>query len=96
MPTTREWASFDTEFARIFCVEAVNCWFLTLVTTRPLRVLYFDGSSATKNGDGPIDTQDLLTWGAVLPERATVPWDYERLHRLCDLGNSIGIDAYIR
>ncbi|KAJ7034697.1 hypothetical protein C8F04DRAFT_1100677 [Mycena alexandri] len=97
VPTTREWASFDSEFARIFCAEPVDCWFLTLVTTRPLRVLYFDGSSATKNGDGPIDTQDLLTWGAVLPERAkSVPWDYERLHRLCDLGDSIGIDAYIR
>ncbi|KAJ7186772.1 hypothetical protein C8R46DRAFT_1057992 [Mycena filopes] len=93
VPTTREWASLDSEFARIFCAED-DCWILTLVTTRPLRVLYFDGSSATKNGDGPIDTQDLLSWGAVLPER--VSWDYERLRRLCELGDSLGFDAFVR
>ncbi|KAF7328987.1 J domain-containing protein [Mycena venus] len=68
----------------------VECWILTLVTTRPLRVLYFDGSSATKMPDGPMDTQDLLAWGAVLPERATVEWEYERLNRMCD---TLGFDA---
>ncbi|KAF7328985.1 J domain-containing protein [Mycena venus] len=90
VPTGREWAATDSEFARVFCVEPVECWLLTLVTTRPLRVLYFDGSSANKMPDGPMDTQDLLAWGAVLPERATVEWEYERLNRMCD---TLGFDA---
>ncbi|KAJ6510448.1 hypothetical protein C8R45DRAFT_964130 [Mycena sanguinolenta] len=93
VPIAREWAAIDSEFARLFCLEPVNCWLLTLVATRPLRVLYFDGSSATKMPDGPMDTQDLLAWGAVLPERATQDWEYKRLNRLCD---TLGFDAYVR
>ncbi|KAF8170745.1 hypothetical protein K438DRAFT_2024317 [Mycena galopus ATCC 62051] len=93
VPSAREWVATDTEFARIFCAEPINCWLLTLVATRPLRVLYFDGSSATKMPDGPMDTQDLLTWGAVRPERATLEWEYVRLNRLCD---TLGFDAYVR
>lgn len=86
----------DIEFARVICLDSEPCWLLTLVTTRPLRVLYFDGSSATKNPDGPMDSQDLVTWGAVMPERATLEWEYPRLHRLCDLAGTLGIDAYVR
>ncbi|KAF7361293.1 J domain-containing protein [Mycena sanguinolenta] len=93
IPRAREWASFDSEFARLFCLEPVNCWVLTLVATRPLRVLYFDGHSATKIPDGPMDTQDLLAWGAVRPERATLEWEYKRLNRLCD---TLGFDAFVR
>ncbi|KAJ7916575.1 hypothetical protein B0H13DRAFT_2269906 [Mycena leptocephala] len=43
--------------------------------------------------DGPMDVQDLLSWGAVIPERASEAWEYERLHRLCDLADTLGIDA---
>ncbi|KAJ7902722.1 hypothetical protein B0H14DRAFT_1145388 [Mycena olivaceomarginata] len=93
VPTAREWAATDSEFARLFCVEPEDCWLLTVVTTRPLRVLYFDGSSANKMPDGPMDIQDLLIWGAVHPERANPDWEYERLNRLCD---TFGFDAYIR
>ncbi|KAJ6617953.1 hypothetical protein B0H10DRAFT_2031473 [Mycena sp. CBHHK59/15] len=98
-PDSPEWAATDPEFARVFCSEPpenLECWILTLVVTRPLRVIYFDGSSATKMPDGPMDSQDLLAWGAVLPEKATVKCEYERLHRMCDLGRELGIDAYIR
>ncbi|KAJ7074538.1 hypothetical protein C8F01DRAFT_1242771 [Mycena amicta] len=95
VPTAREWASTDPEFARIFCQEQPEeCWLLTLVTVRPLRMLYFDGSSATKRPDGPMDTQDLIAWGAVLPERSTVEWEYERLDRMCDWGQETGFDAF--
>ncbi|KAJ7262766.1 hypothetical protein B0H12DRAFT_1209541 [Mycena haematopus] len=93
IPNAREWAATDSEFARLFCLNPVNCWLLTLVATRPLLVLYFDGSSAAKMPDGPMDTQDLLTWGAVRPERATLAWEYKRLNRLCD---TLGFDAYVR
>ncbi|KAJ7485239.1 hypothetical protein B0H11DRAFT_2173093 [Mycena galericulata] len=94
-PTTSEWVAPDSEFARMFCADD-SCWIHTLVATRPLRVLYFDGSSAIKMPDGPMDTQDLLIWGAVLPERGTIEWEYERLHRLCEFGHTLGIDAFLR
>ncbi|KAJ7262776.1 hypothetical protein B0H12DRAFT_307465 [Mycena haematopus] len=40
-----------------------------------------------------MDTQDLLTWGAVRPERADWTWEYTRLNRLCD---TLGFDGYVR
>ncbi|KAJ6562383.1 hypothetical protein B0H19DRAFT_1219963 [Mycena capillaripes] len=96
IPSTPEWVATDAEFARFYCLDLEQCWLLTLVTTRPLRVLYFDGSSGIKAPDGRMDTQDLLIWGAVLPERATIEWEYERLRHLCELANELGVDAYIR
>ncbi|KAJ6587499.1 hypothetical protein DFH09DRAFT_1074731 [Mycena vulgaris] len=50
------------------------------VATRPLKVLYFDGSSAANmpaEGAGTLDAQDLLVWGQVdasrwLDERARI------------------------
>ncbi|KAJ7262774.1 hypothetical protein B0H12DRAFT_970811, partial [Mycena haematopus] len=95
IPSVREWVATDSEFARLFCYSdtSVRCWLLTLVATRPLHVLYFDGSSAVKMPNGPMDAQDLLTWGAVHPERATLAWEYTRLNRLCE---TLGFDGYVR
>ncbi|KAJ7673482.1 hypothetical protein B0H17DRAFT_1083150 [Mycena rosella] len=98
LPLGANGSPIDPEFARLFCNHddlGGPCWILTLVTTRPLRVLYFDGSSATKMPDGPMDTQDLLAWGAVLPKRATLSWEYRRLDRLCNMGDPLGFDAYV-
>ncbi|KAJ7076541.1 hypothetical protein B0H15DRAFT_863643 [Mycena belliarum] len=92
-PTASEWVSTDPEFGRLFCTKIESCWLLTFIATRPLRVLYFDGSSATKAPDGPMDTQDLLAWGVVSPECANVSWEYRRMERLCSMG---GFDAYVR
>ncbi|KAF5340185.1 hypothetical protein D9758_014985 [Tetrapyrgos nigripes] len=39
-----------------------DCWFITLVTTRELRVLYFDGSSAAKMIGGSMDSQDAFAY----------------------------------
>ena len=44
-------------------VSEEGCWHLTFATTRPLKLLYFDGNSAAKLSDGPLDSQDFLTWG---------------------------------
>ncbi|KAJ7641340.1 hypothetical protein FB45DRAFT_825512 [Roridomyces roridus] len=95
-PTASEWVAFDPEFARVFCDDPGPCWVHTLAATRPLRVLYFDGSSATKMPDGPMDAQDLLAWGTVLPDRATVEWEYERMNQLCQFGNKTRVDALVR
>ncbi|KAF7290565.1 J domain-containing protein [Mycena indigotica] len=107
VPTSAEWVSLDPEFARFYCDPLtgppppeplpgpVECWFLTLVASQPLSVLYFDGSSATKNADGPMDTQDIVAWAAVLPERHNNDYEYERLDRMCDWGREAGFDAFI-
>ncbi|KAF7293221.1 J domain-containing protein [Mycena chlorophos] len=97
IPSSGEWTALDPEFSHIYCFdEPEKCWLLTLVTTRPLQVLYFDGSSATKSPDGTLDTQDLLTWGAVFPDRLNREWEYARLDALCEWGRETGFDAFLR
>jgi hypothetical protein len=73
----------------------VGCWQLTMVATRPLRVLYFDGSSAANIKDeGTMDAQDLLIWGHIDPAR----WvdDRARINDLCTWGQEFGLDGYVR
>ncbi|KAF7365934.1 hypothetical protein MVEN_00468700 [Mycena venus] len=98
--TVPEWTATDPEHSFPFCGGWLNgtipgCWQLTLVATRPLKVLYFDGSSAAKieNG-GTLDTQDLLVWGKVDPAR----WvdERERIDDLCARGKEFGLDGYLR
>ena len=65
-----------------------------MITNRPLKVLYFDGSSAAKFLGGPMDSQDVLIWGEVKPE-----WIYEeqkRLDSLCAWGKQYEIDGFVR
>ncbi|KDR78591.1 hypothetical protein GALMADRAFT_244036 [Galerina marginata CBS 339.88] len=96
-PMVPEWTATDPEHSYIFCDGLENgrdCWHLTLVVTRPLKVLYFDGSSAAKLVGGPMDSQDLVAWGEVKPN-----WTFnekQRITDLCDWGKKFGIDGYLR
>jgi hypothetical protein len=66
-----------------------------MVATRPLKVLYFDGSSAANLRDaGTLEAQDLLVWGKFDPER----WvdERERIDDLCAWGKDFSIDGYLR
>ncbi|KAJ7479702.1 hypothetical protein FB451DRAFT_1338595 [Mycena latifolia] len=103
VPTVPEWSSTDPEHAYHFCggpptnETRAGCWQLTFVVARPLKVLYFDGSSAAnmKAGDGgTLDAQDLLVWGAVDPAR----WldERARINGLCAWGREFGIEGYVR
>ncbi|KAF7299488.1 hypothetical protein MIND_00898900 [Mycena indigotica] len=71
-----------------------GCWQLTIVTTRPLNVIYFDGSSAANMKDGTLDTQDILAWGKAKPDR----WldERERIDDLCAWGKIYGVDGFLR
>jgi hypothetical protein len=92
IPRSPEWAAIDPELAYHFCnatPEDVGCWFLTLATTRPLRVLYFDGSSAAEFPGGPLDSQEIL-----LPGKRYN--DVERINDLCRWGEQYGIDGFVR
>ncbi|KAF9526534.1 hypothetical protein CPB83DRAFT_770152 [Crepidotus variabilis] len=103
IPTIPEWTSVDPEHSHLFCsIESGKidknatreCWHLTLVVTSPLKVLYFDGSGAAKMWGGPMDSQDLVAWGGVQPNRTFDEW--VRIVDLCDWGKEFEIDAFVR
>ena len=86
----------DPEHSMLFCRNAEGeegCWHLTLITTKPLKVLYFDGSSAAKIPFGTMDAQDLVAWGKIRPD-----WynELQRLQGLCAWGKKYGIDGFVR
>ncbi|KAF9460356.1 hypothetical protein BDZ94DRAFT_1311611 [Collybia nuda] len=96
IPTTPDWVATDPEHSYHFCRgrEDVGCWQLTLMTTRPLNVLYFDGSSAGKMEGGPMDSQDMLLWGKVT--REPIYEEVRRINELCDWGREFGLDGFVR
>ncbi|KAJ7471275.1 hypothetical protein B0H11DRAFT_2174505 [Mycena galericulata] len=96
LPTIPEWTATDPEHSYIFCrgMTGGGCWHLTLVASRPLTVLYFDGSSAAKMRDGPMDSQDIVSWGEVQPDRYRQ--ERERSVDLCNWGKPLGIDGFLR
>ncbi|KAJ7463340.1 hypothetical protein FB451DRAFT_1494403 [Mycena latifolia] len=97
IPTVPEWTATDPEHSYPFCdapagTELTGCWHLTFVATRPLKVLYFDGSSAAKMKEGTLDSQDLVVWGKVDPTRRRD--EPGRIRDLCAWGKEFGIDGY--
>ncbi|KAJ7451347.1 hypothetical protein FB451DRAFT_1342758 [Mycena latifolia] len=102
IPTVPEWVATDPEHSSPFCGAATGneftgftgCWHLTFVATRPLKVLYFDGSSGANMKEGTLDSQDLVVWGKVDPAR----WRDEpgRIRDLCAWGKEFGVDGYVR
>ncbi|ESK93244.1 hypothetical protein Moror_14595 [Moniliophthora roreri MCA 2997] len=93
-PNGSDWTSVDPEHSFLFCSH--SCWHLTLVTTRPLNVLYFDGSSAVKMRGGSLDVQDLLLWGERKDDKAFS--ENERLAELCEWvkQKGLGLDGFVR
>ena len=75
---------------------AKPCHHLTVKTIRPLQLLYFDGSSAAKMSKGPMDTQDLVAWGA--PDDSRVNDERARIHDLCARAKEKGwlVDGFVR
>ncbi|KAH7884545.1 hypothetical protein F5I97DRAFT_1469050 [Phlebopus sp. FC_14] len=96
LPVGPEWTATDPEHSTIFCRGPTReeCWHATLATTRSLRIVYFDGSSAAKTEYGTMDTQDLIAWGEIRPE-----WVYnekERIEDLCKWAEDHGVDGFVR
>ncbi|KAJ3887418.1 hypothetical protein GG344DRAFT_55716 [Lentinula edodes] len=91
-PKGAEWTATDPEHSFQFCKRP--CWHLTVVTTRPMKVLYFDGSSAVKMHGGSMDSQDILLWGG---RRAEMVFsEEERLNQLCKWGREFEMDGFVR
>ncbi|KAH8103590.1 hypothetical protein BXZ70DRAFT_889319 [Cristinia sonorae] len=98
IPKVPEWLATDPDHSYVFCVNGAGdgkgCWHLTLVTTRPLRLLYFDGSSAAKMFDGAMDSQNVVVWGGAYKNRT---WDeLGRIRDLCEWGKKYEIDGFVR
>ena len=98
IPAGLEWTALDPQHAIPFCrlgfgVEG-GCWLLTLITTRPLKVLYLDGNSAAKTSFGTLDAQDLLAWGE--PRRDWMKDDEQRMQDLCAWSKEYGVDGFVR
>jgi hypothetical protein len=71
-----------------------KCRHLTLAATRPLKVLYFDGSSGAKMKDGEMDTQDIVAWGKVSSDRFFD--ERNRINDLCEWGKKYQLDGFVR
>ncbi|KAG1811083.1 hypothetical protein EV424DRAFT_1528903 [Suillus variegatus] len=82
LPTALDWVAVEPDYSILFCQGSIEtgCWHLTLAVTRPMKVLYFDGSSAAKIPEGTMDTQDLVAWSEMKPE-----WVWNEERRIKDL-----------
>ncbi|KAF9223839.1 hypothetical protein BS17DRAFT_121483 [Gyrodon lividus] len=96
LPQGPEWTATDPEHSVIFCRDETGegCWHLTLATTRPLKVVYFDGTSAAKLEYGSMDTQDLIAWG--MSRSCWIHKEEQRIQDLCKWGKDYGVDAFVR
>lgn len=93
VPQVPDWLAFDFEHSYAFCHG--DCWVVTMVATRDLRLAYFDGSSAAKVKTGSMDTQDLVIWNEVRPDIGFAEW--ERIKALCDgWGKKYNLDGFVR
>ena len=83
----------DPEHSYVFCRR--KCHLYTYVTTRPLRLAYFDGSSAVnvKTSD-TMDTQDIVIWGKVRPDMFSD--ELIRIRELCKWGEQFKLDGFVR
>ncbi|KAE9388285.1 hypothetical protein BT96DRAFT_947740 [Gymnopus androsaceus JB14] len=96
-PTGPEWTATDPEHSYFFCHEQTTtggCWQLTVTAIRPLNVIYFDGSGAAKMPDGSMDSQDVLAFGEILPDKYSSEW--ERVSSMCDWGKGFDVDGFVR
>jgi hypothetical protein len=101
LPPGPEWVATDPEHSYLFCRDEPGhsqqgCWHLTLATTRPLKVIYFDGNSAAKLPYGSMDTQDLVAWIGPSHPDMTIDDEWRRIRELCKWGKNFGVDGFVR
>ena len=95
IPTEPDWLAFDFEHAYGFA-RGIDGHVLTFATTRPLHLVYFDGSSAAKVADGGYDTQEVVMYREVRDD-GRLGWGEDvRIKNLCEWGVPRGIDGFVR
>ena len=92
-PITLDWLATDPEHSLLFCWG--KCYLYTYVTTRPLRLAYFDGYSAAQSiYSGALDAQDIVIWGKVRPDM--IRNKFVRIQELCKWGKQFKLDGFVR
>ncbi|KAI9435512.1 hypothetical protein H4582DRAFT_2079616 [Lactarius indigo] len=91
IPNEPDWLAFDFEHAYLF--SRGPSYVISLQAKRDLLLVYFDGSSAAKMKDGPMDAQDVILWGRPRPDKHS---EQERIKSLCDWGRAFGLDGFVR
>ena len=95
IPTEPDWLAFDFEHAYGFA-RGIDGHVLTFATTRPLHLVYLDGSSAAKVADGGYDTQEVVMYREVRDD-GRLGWGEDvRIKNLCEWGVPRGIDGFVR
>ncbi|KIK19142.1 hypothetical protein PISMIDRAFT_13898 [Pisolithus microcarpus 441] len=82
LPPGPDWTAFDPEHSVVFCgssIEDGRCLHLTLMTTRPLNIVYFDGTSAAKLSSGTLYSQDIVAWGDARTDWSLDEWRETRV-----------------
>ncbi|TFK68719.1 hypothetical protein BDN72DRAFT_888457 [Pluteus cervinus] len=85
IPDKPDWVATDPEHSRLFCAN---------FEPGPLKILYFDGSSAAKMQGGSMDTQDHVAWKATRPD--WVHNERKRIVDLCNWGKRYQLDGFYR
>ena len=93
IPSSPDWLAFDFEHAYLLSLGSAG-YVISLQVKRDLRLVYFDGTSAAKMKDGPMDSQDVILWGRPQPDKFYSEW--ERINALCDWGRQFGLDGFVR
>jgi hypothetical protein len=96
IPTALDWVATEPDYSMIYCrgTNKSGCWHVTFAVTRPMKVLYFDGSSAAKLPEGTLDAQDLVAWSEMKPD-----WVFnerQRIKDLCKWGQKNGVNGFVR
>ncbi|KAI0063263.1 hypothetical protein BV25DRAFT_408727 [Artomyces pyxidatus] len=91
-PTGHEWLAFDFEHSYMFCLA--QCYVISYMVTRDLRLAYLDGVSAANLRSGTYDTQDILIWGKPRPDKVMA--EQERITGICEWGKQYGLDGFVR
>ncbi|KZT69220.1 hypothetical protein DAEQUDRAFT_710410 [Daedalea quercina L-15889] len=94
---SRDWLAFHPEHAGMFA-RGSNGTLFTVMTTRELNFIYFDGTSANKL-DAVVDTQDLFFFGEIGRGSRDTDWKISELARFnagCEWGKQYGLDGIIR
>ncbi|POW07785.1 hypothetical protein PSTT_08002 [Puccinia striiformis] len=97
-----EWLAFDPEmsYSVITHTRSGEVDLYTFVATRALRVIYFDGQSASLGTPGFMDAQYALINGSVpehFPNKGHYLEDeYARATELCKIGNKYGFEGVVR
>ncbi|OAX31315.1 hypothetical protein K503DRAFT_813853 [Rhizopogon vinicolor AM-OR11-026] len=94
IPTALDWVAMEPEHSIVFCggTVKIGCWHATFAVTHPVKVFYFDGSSAANIPEGTI-TQDLVAWSEMEPER--VDNEAQCIQNLCKWGLKNGVNGLV-